>query len=92
MRGLVFSAELEETFAEELAAQSHDIDDRQIALQHCLQKLRRRDRDLILHRYSGHGTLSEYADRTGRSIGGLRVDVAQVAQCAADMYRRTVAR
>lgn len=70
---LVFSEELEETIAEELADRHDDIQRRHEALQHCLGKLRSQDRDLILHRYSNTGTLSDYARQVGRSVGGLKV-------------------
>lgn len=70
---LVFSAELEETFAEEIAEQSADFDQRHVALRYCLGKLRDKDRELILHRYSSSGTLADYAEKNGRSVGGLKV-------------------
>ncbi len=54
---LVFSAELEETFAEELAKRDDDLDQRPAALKQCLIKLRPQDRELLLHRYASEGTL-----------------------------------
>ncbi|MDI1310999.1 sigma-70 family RNA polymerase sigma factor, partial [Prosthecobacter sp.] len=70
---LVFSAELEETFAEELAERDDDLEKRQAALKNCLTKLRQQDRELLLHRYASEGTLQDYSARTGRSVGGLKV-------------------
>ncbi|MFZ9747048.1 MAG: sigma-70 family RNA polymerase sigma factor [Opitutaceae bacterium] len=70
---LVFSERLEETFAEELAGPADDLAARHEALKQCLSNLRGKDRDLILHRYAGGGTLADYAARTGRSEGGLKV-------------------
>lgn len=70
---LVFSEELEETFAEELAGARDDFERRQEALKHCLTKLRLKDRDLLLHRYSDSGTLADYSEKTGQSVGGLKV-------------------
>lgn len=70
---LVFSEELEETFAEELAERDDDLDQRHAALKQCLAKLRPQDRELLLHRYAGDGTLQDYSERTGRSVGGLKV-------------------
>ncbi len=70
---LVFSEELEETFAEELANSGDDFERRQEALKHCLEKLRNKDRDLLLHRYSESGTLADYSIKTGQSVGGLKV-------------------
>ena len=69
---LVFSEELEETFAEEIAARDDDAD-RHEALKHCLGKLRPQDRDLLMHRYAKAGTLQDFAAQAGRSVGGLKV-------------------
>jgi RNA polymerase sigma-70 factor (ECF subfamily) len=39
-----------------------------------LEKLRQQDRELLLHRYTASaGTLDEFAERVGRSVGGLKV-------------------
>lgn len=70
---LVFSEELEETFAAELSNAGDDFERRQEALKDCLEKLRLKDRDLLLHRYSNSGTLADYSNRTGQSVGGLKV-------------------
>ena len=70
---LVFSEDLEETFASELAEQPDDLDQRHEALRLCLEKLRPQDRELLLHRYSRPGTLDEFAAQCGRSVGGLKV-------------------
>ena len=70
---LVFSEELEETFAEELAQQSDDLERRHAALKACLGKLREKDRALLMHRYAKKGTLDEFARAAGRSVGGLKV-------------------
>ncbi|MGK0188138.1 MAG: RNA polymerase sigma-70 factor (ECF subfamily) [Verrucomicrobiales bacterium] len=70
---LVFSAELEETFAEEIAEQSVDLNHRHAALRCCLDKLRDKDRELLLHRYSSSGTLADFAEKNGRSVSGLKV-------------------
>ena len=70
---LVFSEDLEETFAAELADAGDDFELRQQALKQCLEKLRSKDRDLLLHRYSNLGTLADYSEQTGQSVGGLKV-------------------
>ena len=49
---LVFSDELEQTIATELADAPDDFQDRHEALKACLRKLRHEDRELLLHRYS----------------------------------------
>ena len=70
---LVFSEELEETFAVDLAGQTDDLERRHEALKKCLGKLRPKDRDLLMHRYAKAGTLQDYAAQAGRSVGGLKV-------------------
>ena len=70
---LVFSEEMEVIFAEDLAVIDEVLDERQEALKGCLLKLREVDRELLLHRYAATGTLQEYAERHGRSVGGVKV-------------------
>ena len=70
---LVFSDELEETIAEELSGRSDSIEHQHELLQKCLSKLKPKDRDLLLHRYAKSGTLRDFAARSGRSVGGLKV-------------------
>ncbi len=70
---LVFSDELEETIAEELSGRSDTIEFHREVLQKCLEKLRPKDRELLLHRYAQTGTLSDFSQQTGRSVGGLKV-------------------
>jgi len=70
---LVFSEELETKFAEELATNSDDLEQRHAALKHCLEQLRPKHRDLLLHRYASPGTLRDYSNKTGNTVGGLKV-------------------
>lgn len=70
---LVFSDEMENIFAEELPAHTDDQEHQHDALKSCLTKLREKDRDLILHRYTHRTPLKTYAEETGRSVGGLKV-------------------
>ncbi|MEZ6123291.1 MAG: sigma-70 family RNA polymerase sigma factor [Planctomycetaceae bacterium] len=70
---LVFSGELEQVIESELAEADLGLQARHEALRECLGKLRAQDRQLLLHRYSNTGTLAEYAESVGRSLGGLKV-------------------
>ena len=70
---LVFSEELEETIAAELIDGGDDFDSRHQALKYCMEKLRTKDRELLLHRYSNSGTLAEYSEKTRHSLGTLKV-------------------
>ena len=70
---LVFSNDLEEVFASELADSDLRVQERLDALRECLTKLKPQDRQLLMHRYSGPGRLEEYATQVGRSLGGMKV-------------------
>lgn len=70
---LVFSEELEQTMASEIANEDLEYQEKYDALRECLAKLRQQDRQLLLHRYSNRGTLAVFADEVGRSLGGLKV-------------------
>ena len=70
---LVFSGELEKIIESELAEKDLGVPQRHHALRECLGKLRTKDRQLLLRRYSNRGTLAEFAESVGRSLGGLKV-------------------
>lgn len=75
---LVFSEELENTIASEMTTVSDGLDQRHVALQNCLGKLRPVDRELVLYRYTRTGTLNDYAEEAGRSVAGLKVTLHRV--------------
>lgn len=85
---LIFSDELEETFATELARAPDSLEQRHEALQRCLAKLREADRALLLHRYSKAGSLQEYAEKAGRSVGGLKVTLHRLRNTLLACIRR----
>jgi RNA polymerase sigma-70 factor (ECF subfamily) len=71
---LVFGEELELVLTDDLLERDDDTELRHEALRECLEKLRSQDRDLLLHRYTASaGTLDDFAQRMGRSVGGLKV-------------------
>ena len=71
---LVFGEELEQLLAVDLSERPDDTERRHEALRGCLEKLRQQDRELLLHRYTATaGTLDDFAQRMGRSVGGLKV-------------------
>jgi len=86
----VFSDELEEIMAEEIAEHSGGIDERQEALKHCLGKLRPADRELIRHRYDDGSPLRDFAARTGRSVGGLKVTLHRLRSALRDCVERQI--
>ena len=75
---LVFSDEMEEIFAEELPEYSLEQEGRQHALKSCLKALKEKDRQLILNRYFKRTPLQEYAEKVGRSVGGLKVTLHRI--------------
>lgn len=66
-----FSQAFVDAVAEEVAATSKEADLRYRALQHCLQKLNKRNRDLVRRCYSGTTTLKAVAQQTGRTAAAL---------------------
>ena len=89
---LVFSDEMVEIFAEELPEPAHAMDRRQSALGPCLEKLRPADRDLIMHRYFERTKLRAYAEKVGRSAGGLKVTLSRIRKALAECIEHTLAR
>lgn len=75
---LVFSDDLENMIEADLVGSELDIQQRLEAMRLCLSKLREQDQQLLLHRYSGQGTLVEFAERVGRSPGGLKVTLCRL--------------
>ena len=87
---LVFGQELEETFAEELAEENDALERRHLALKQCLGKLRASDRELLLHRYASAETLLDYAQKSGRSIGGLKVTLHRLRNALLSCIEKNV--
>ncbi len=85
---LIFSEELEETFAEEFAERDEGAENQHEALQRCLGKLRAQDRELLMHRYAKGGTLSDFAAQAGRSVGGLKVTLHRLRNALLECMQR----
>jgi len=66
-----FSQTFVDAVTEEVAATSHEADLRYHALQYCLRKLNKRNRDFIRRCYSGTNTLKAVAEQMGRSVDAL---------------------
>lgn len=88
---LVFSDELARTIAHELSTQPDVMQQRHEALKDCLTKLRSRDRELLLHRYSDCGTLADFATSVGRSISGLKVTLHRLRSTLLKCIQRRTA-
>ena len=64
---VTFDERLLEAISHAAAAMPEELDSRHDALEHCLQKLHPRDRELVLSRYEPNGGVEEAARRSGRS-------------------------
>ena len=74
-RRLTFSDEMEDLIAAELPQRVDDLEERQIALRGCMEKLKPADQELIQHRYLHRTPLAEYAAEIGRTAGSLKVSL-----------------
>jgi RNA polymerase sigma-70 factor (ECF subfamily) len=86
---LVFDDELTEAIGDQLAARMPPRPDAaRSALRSCLQRLRQHDRDLLLSHYEVGESLTECAERTGRSVNSLKVTLfrlrAAMRRCIVD--------
>lgn len=94
---LVFGEELEQLLADDICEADDDTLRRHEALGNCLQKLREKDRELLLHRYTrSAGSLQDYAGSTGRSVGGLKVTLHRLrtalSECISKQLNQAEAR
>lgn len=87
---LLFSDELEEIMAGELASASDDFDIRREALTSCLKKLKPTDLALIRHRYFESAPLKEFAAANNRSAAGLKVTLHRIRSGLARCVERQV--
>jgi len=89
---LLFSDELEEIMAGELASASEDFDIRREALSSCLKKLKPTELALIRHRYFESAPLKEFAAANNRSAAGLKVTLHRIRNGLAGCVERQQAR
>ena len=69
---LGFSSELLETLADEAEPLLTDIELRQRALRHCVEKLPEKDREIVRAHYESEQPLAEVSTQLGRSVGALK--------------------
>ena len=74
---LVFGDELLASFSEEIKQRPSDaLENKRLALRHCLSKVSDKDKHLLDARYtSNRGELNRVSDETGRSLASLRVNL-----------------
>ncbi len=85
---LSFSGELEEVIATELAENNFHVQQKYEALQACLGRLRKQDRQLLMQRYSNRGTLADYAASVGRTAGSLKVSLHRLRSALLECMQR----
>lgn len=69
---LVFDDDLIDRISPGFEYEPDELEERHLALRHCLQRLRPQDREILHHRYATKSSLQEFADRTNRSAGTLK--------------------
>ena len=67
-RQALFSDDTFQKLAEQSLEREHQVDDRHLALQNCLGKLKQRDREIVQLRYQPNATTSDVATEVNRSI------------------------
>lgn len=88
---LHFSDELESTIASEIEELDHDQTDRQQALRDCLAKMSGENQSLIFLRYESKESLTEFAARTRRSLGSLKVKLHRLRSSLATCIENRLA-
>lgn len=88
---LRFSDDLETQIAEEISQLDDTLVDRQLALRECLQQIKPESRELLLSRYASDETLSDYATRVGRSVGGVKVTLCRLRSALSACIERRMA-
>ena len=85
---LTFSEDLENTITSELETLDDDLLTRHEALRHCLESLKPKSRQLLMLRYESSETMAQFADRIGRSVGGIKVSLNRLRTTLADCIER----
>jgi RNA polymerase sigma-70 factor, ECF subfamily len=65
---VVFDQQIVDAIAQTASEMAEELDERHLALSHCLQKLHSRDRELLLTRYEPGCGVEEAARRSGRTL------------------------
>lgn len=85
---LTFSDDLEDTIASELEGLNDDLLERHEALRHCLETLPTNSRQILMQRYESSESLAQFANRIGRSVGGIKVSLNRLRNSLADCIER----
>jgi RNA polymerase sigma-70 factor (ECF subfamily) len=90
---VMFSEEMLERVAETMAEESAalQLEERQQALDRCLEKLARRDQELLAERFKEGATPLSTAERIGRSVDTVYKGMARIRKALYDCVARTLA-
>lgn len=90
---VTFSDAMLARMAETLATESttKHLDERREALECCLGKLSRRDKDFLVERLGEGATAQTTAERTGRSVAAVYKAMAKIRRSLGDCVSRTLA-
>lgn len=88
---LTFSDEFLSAVAGEVVAQSTELEQRREALQHCLEKLNARDRELIQQRYQPGTNGKELAQRRGRPTNSVYQSLGRIRRTLLECIHRHLA-
>ena len=86
-----FTSEFIEALAVDSEESLDELDARREALAECLEKLRKTDRQLVLHRYQEHATTRSVAEALGRSVQGTRKSLHRIRMALLACIERTLA-
>ena len=88
---LRFSDEFLDAVADEVERRGEELEERRHALAACLQKLRRKDRELIQARYEPGVSGDELAERLGRPANSVYQSVGRIRRVLGECIEREMA-
>jgi len=87
---LHFDEDIVDRIADKMSARAENLDDRQVALAECLQRLPEHQRQLMQRRYASGESLQDIATSQSRSANVVAVTLFRVRQLLADCIRGTL--
>jgi len=88
---VIFQQEIVDALAQTAFEMKAEMDDRHVALAHCLEKLPTRDRDLVLTRYEPGSGVPEAASRSGRTLEAAYKALARIRKLLLDCVSNQLA-
>lgn len=88
---LVFSDEFIRAISDELIEQEETYTERLDALQHCVEKLPRHHRELVVHRYRSQQSIESIAERVERSTDAVYRMLSRIRSSLHECVNQTIA-